>query len=1504
MDAGENTQATANGDEHGETEATPPADDATTIVDSSPNDTSAINEQQQQHPQSSTTNESSTIHLDVRYPLQRPISIPFSCINCNQNIDFIQQNVINNTTLNTNVSEFIPRTTNPGFFLFPLPIPLPPLQQPPPQFGGPQSASTNLALTSKLNADVPEFRPRSFQSARTAAIDTMTSNLAPPDTSNVGSEAAQPTSSPSNDESVMPKAAPDQQESASVTWPDKRSSVDDQIKLNVIEEQSNQPPVSTATTPLLSKIVAQGVVNANANVAITAASINRNWNIKANSGDNKLNNAIAADRFDANNRLSSGNRSRMGKSTAKPGNNSNNVRIIRRDNDDRPSANGTATLKFAKKWSNSVDSGAKTEKSAIACERAADAKEANSQLDKGPTYAQMLGPVKTIGVAAKSQPLPLQPQPSHLSATAASNLNKSKSFNNNKKKSINSDHKLPIIPKSIKTNDEKTIKLSKCENDREATPFVQKMQQSAEKQKWQTVRTKGRRKTNVESDQNDHDWSDIEVETNKDISVEDVIEQLLCNNTILGDANVDQQPRLEEHSIPSEKSLTAATNEQKCDAEISLANGDDSSPAPAIRKNCRKRKSGAKKHAKKADTISPITVLRDGDNLPLPNDNFNVDHETESNASTISALADDKILVLRAMPIKSDSLFKVHDVTDGKPKNRNISLKEFCFDINPSIFGKYSSLNGGAASMRPSPFSIISATLSKSQHVLLPLANASPAEAAATLAVAPGDLDALPLIEANAISQPNRGPSSNSDRPSAVNKSTLRGTPLHRFDFIHHTASPTDNMRLVKEEEEMVIRVMRQLSEQSRKDREQLSSSPSPTNEHVFAVNHTIECDSMAKIDPPTETKLNGDDKSRDVEIDAEIDAETTINVDQRLPFTTITGSRNETTVESNGIAEHLNDVHLINDLPIESKEAPNCTDAGAIVQNGHRHHYHGITNGQVNGIEKIAVCKKTEPVLKTCNGNGNHIIEQHINTNHFLGVSSGSPSDRDKNDDCTGTQTQLQNTNTVSIDVDERDKCAVNAIESTLAMPIQSSHGIDNDNDNKPIDNNIVDDIDNLVNNDRNHTDMINELANVKHDHIDKQGSLNKFEQIVVVKQNVDNLFFYPNTVIEQYNVHHEIVDNNNAIATANNSDSDEMTIGFYSSSEDEIVEIDCESSAVKVTVTDTTDSGHSRTIDSPNTSEDSGVLELHDRIESDFAMADVPKKKTSALVDCDKRPESTVLSSSLPAQQSPSPPLQPVSQSFPITQAVSQWLTETKKEKTPEAIFRLPTENAHLAKELAHQLYQNDGSICDENNGDHDDDDEDVYFDKIAYDAEVDQNEQLKNAIGDPSDAAFRNLNEITADEWVAITLNSNSTVTATNANANGGDDNDENDLLTFWDNDVVTASVTADEYRLKRQQLLRHASPLSDGSNDGATSITSSATTEHIDVYDSVYGRSIDYAGLIADNGEILSNNILNDQQSSRIDIKQQNATDQNRTQAIPASTDPDICYKPPEVCCSLM
>lgn len=231
------------------------------------------------------------------------------------------------------------------------------------------------------------------------------------------------------------------------------------------------------------------------------------------------------------------------------------------------------------------------------------------------------------------------------------------------------------------------------------------------------------------------------------------------------------------------------------------------------------------------------------------------------------------------------------------------------------------------------------------------------------------------------------------------------------------------------------------------------------------------------------------------------------------------------------------------------------------------------------------------------------------------------------------------------------------------------------------------------------------------------------------------------------------------------------------------------------------------------------------------------------------------------------------------------------------------------NLARELTGHMAHTDGSSDDDD--DKDIDDEDVYFDKIVYKVEMCEKRLVETVIDAEDDIP---AHQITADQWVGICLNENANATIAILNAvgdvNGGDD----DLLTFWDNDVSSADVPSAEYRMMQQRLLRRVSPLSDCSssaNENGTSTLSNAGVDNIEVYDSIYGRSINYAALIADKGENLSNSIFNDQKASQVDDKHDShndsaiaATSAPPTNTINTTTDPDICYKPPEVCCCVM
>lgn len=1337
---------------------------------------------------------------------------------------FVPQNVAIESTLNTNVFEFIPRSANPGFFLFPLPMQL--SSPPPPMPLQCEESLTSLALTSNLNADVPEFRPRGYKAKEVDATVETPTDLVPEEKSKVNHQIA--------------VCAENNNAKTNAAWPHDAAIVDAKVKLDPSEKRpAKEQPASTF--PLLSRIVANGIANTKPSGHIANES-------KPHDIASKKSSVIKANNVN-------GIESKALKQTKKNATNPNDIRIKRR---------------LSKKYP--VE--AAVERDQLPQRKLSLDNVPNATVDETPkqiTYAQILGPLKAAAadtVAIKELDVPVQ-KPTKQASTS-SNSTQFKKRHATRKKLNNTSGDASVVGRSEK----KTVTVKS----------EQKIPQPEERQQWRTVRPKGRRKGVVDPDESE--WFDIDDNTHREIDqpIVNDIEHLSVSH---GSAvSVDDQLQIQpaaEQSISTEQSTTSNENSS---TEL---------PEPNVARECgRRRKTTAKKHAMKSLPTAMPTVAVEIETPSPTNDELNHNLETESNASTNSALADNSVLVLRAMPTEADYHSKVNDDISS----RNISLKEFGFDIGPSIFGKYKSLN--IASLRPSPFSIISATLSKSHHVLPSLLCAVPAAedtAVAPAAIIDAHVDekerAIDSSDSDAIDQPNNDPNSSSDRLTAVNKMTLHATPLGRFEFLHHNGSPVKEARLVREEEEMVIRIMRQLSEQNQ------AKSHSPKN-----CKDVGEDDQAIANEPSTNSQDSGIEDETNASVSSICidlnDCNEQIHAHLKCCAEVTEGATTKSIID-----DDKNDNIR---FPSNYYEQRSETES-AQQQNGYHHHNGASEHVKGSGGDTNGVCRKTEQTLGAFNRNGNHIIEQHLNSVHFLGVSSCSHSERDKHDDCDGTQTIInQITNTVSKDVDQND-ASMSSLPSTSAMAIHRPH---QENDSNKED--VVNDTNNLVTNDGIHADMINELANVSDtEYFDHQKSSNEFEHNVVDAQSVENLLFYPNTkdAIAQYNAYHEMIDNNNTI---NNSDSDEMTVGFCSSSEDEIVDFDCLLPSMKMAHGSSSLCGRQRTIESPHTSDDSGILELHERIEHDFTTMVMPSNDSTVLTYTNEF-ESPVLlplppvQSSDTSEPSSSSSPQPTSKSFPITEAVSQWLTEAKKEKTPEAIFRIPAENMNLARELTGHMAHTDGSSDDDD--DKDIDDEDVYFDKIVYKVEMCEKRLVETVIDAEDDIP---AHQITADQWVGICLNENANATIAILNAvgdvNGGDD----DLLTFWDNDVSSADVPSAEYRMMQQRLLRRVSPLSDCSssaNENGTSTLSNAGVDNIEVYDSIYGRSINYAALIADKGENLSNSIFNDQKASQVDDKHDShndsaiaATSAPPTNTINTTTDPDICYKPPEVCCCVM
>lgn len=278
-----------------------------------------------------------------------------------------------------------------------------------------------------------------------------------------------------------------------------------------------------------------------------------------------------------------------------------------------------------------------------------------------------------------------------------------------------------------------------------------------------------------------------------------------------------------------------------------------------------------------------------------------------------------------------------------------------------------------------------------------------------------------------------------------------------------------------------------------------------------------------------------------------------------------------------------------------------------------------------------------------------------------------------------------------------------------------------------------------------------------------------------------------------------------------------------------------------------------------------------------------------------------------------------------FPITEAVSRWLEKKQKEKTPEPILRIP-DDPMLSEKIGLTILGRNrikrSTISSLTSTDEEDD-----FD-FTTDSEIEYEEPSKNLKSNPLPVSSVNYFPLKGnDEFVVL---KNLTVCDTdsdymsdgqknddrtskrvaNINLDGkkmkqmngcADEIDENDFLEYWDElDLAHSSSSLEP----KEKFLNNK--LNNLSNKNK--ILTSSCNDNFEVYDSVYGKTINYKNLLLNETEFLCNNInINDKCSSSnnhqslLDSKHKiNRKDKKK------NDDKKICLKPPftEVCCVLM
>lgn len=313
-------------------------------------------------------------------------------------------------------------------------------------------------------------------------------------------------------------------------------------------------------------------------------------------------------------------------------------------------------------------------------------------------------------------------------------------------------------------------------------------------------------------------------------------------------------------------------------------------------------------------------------------------------------------------------------------------------------------------------------------------------------------------------------------------------------------------------------------------------------------------------------------------------------------------------------------------------------------------------------------------------------------------------------------------------------------------------------------------------------------------------------------------------------------------------------------------------------------------------------------------------PKNEDQKIKDCDKNETENMPSSDSEQEKN----LPEILLKFPITEAVSRWLEKKQKEKTPEPILRIP-DDPMLSEKIGLTILGRNrtkrSTISSLTSTDEDDD-----FD-FTTDSEIEYEEPSKNLKSNPLPVSSVNYFPLKEnDEFVVL---KNLTVDTDSDYMSDGQKNDDrtskrvakinldgmkmkngcdadeidgNDFLEYWDElDLAHSSSSLEP---KEQILSNKNNNLSK-----TTNILTSSCNDNFEVYDSVYGKTINYKNLLINETEFLSNNInINDKCSSSnnhqslLDSKHKN----NGKDKKHKSNDKKNCLKPPftEVCCVLM
>lgn len=621
---------------------------------------------------------------------------------------------------------------------------------------------------------------------------------------------------------------------------------------------------------------------------------------------------------------------------------------------------------------------------------------------------------------------------------------------------------------------------------------------------------------------------------------------------------------------------------------------------------------------------------------------------------------------------------------------------------------------------------------------------------------------------------------------------------LNAFDFCK-----TKENVLLKEEEEMVIRVMKSLNQTD---------------------NRIVKNDAYRCINVDDDVKLNVEKVEKNIfdGVNGHNDTHDDDDVDDKKDDEIIGAELLNVKCEVNGNGDEMN-------------EKDNTTEPESMLTNGHKIEDAILTNGQLDEVDQngMATDSKIESIT-----NGNQLItELKLNNGPEIDVIN------------VHAQTESCEMDAfVEDDKNEDDVTNVaDKIETETIDAIEESDGI-----NKDCTTNIKYD-------DEAHSDL-SELSDENDETIVSQSNdCFEYDEIETIKEVdvtelIDDLQFDDEFVLgsdEDVNVDKT---NDNEIKPQ-----DDITMMPEISMEDEAVPqnifIENESDIAKteITLNDIEESKGQDRIQSPRNSEDSGILESSQDDGRYFSESDTDKTEQISI------------------------------KNFPLTDAVSRWLEEKQKEKSPEPIIRLPNDpelSQRIEKSLLNRVHIS--QIFD-----------DYEDDESSDESETEYETGSKNLISNPLRVLFRkNETTITTSNHSSNGIRKRVASRKLDSDRSSMAAADEPDILEYWENDPM---------------LQNSNSNVLNNDEENCCSIDTD-----LEAYESVYGKTIDYANLSANihNDDVfLSNNILNTDKLSNLPIKpiNNNADSSLSPQAcsINGKNEKNLnCFKPPEICCMLM